>query len=152
MHKLVGAAALATASACVFTLVAAGSADAFTQRELKICWADTTGGPPEIDLEVVADGPSYRTATLDTGECVAWDVKPGRYKITVENVSEFVDAIADSCDDNGVQGDDPSLKVRVKRQNQAYRVYNLSAFLNGSIETNVRNNRATTVSAHLRCF
>ena len=147
MHKLVGAAALATASACVFTMVAAGSADAFTQRELKICWANTATDP-SLDLDAVADGPSYRKTTLDSGECVAWDVRPGRYKITVDDVDEFLDDLGDACPGPG----SPALKIRVKRQNQAYRVYNLAAFINGSIETNVRNNRATTVSAHLRCF
>ena len=126
-----------------------GSAEAYTQKELKICWADTSTGE-RISLPVVADGPSYRRATIPNGQCVAWDVKPGRYKITVNNLSDFADAVDDACEP-GPEPNDPALKIRVKRQNHPYQVYSLSALLNGGVETNVRNNRATTVSAHLRC-
>src|SRR5689334_8884836 len=96
MRKLVGSAAVVVASATVFSMVSVGAADAFTKRELKSCWANTPGNPG-LDLEPIADGPSFRSASLDAGECVAWDVRPGRYDITVDDASEFRDAVLAAC-------------------------------------------------------
>ncbi len=139
---LVGGVAAAVAS----TGLVAGSAEAFTQRELKVCWANTSA-TPGIDLLAVADGPSYRETSLDAGECVEWDVRPGRYDITVDDAAAFRDAVFAACPGPG----EPSLTIRVKRQGQGYRAYNLGALVNGKITTTVRKDRSTSIAAHLRC-
>ena len=59
------------------TLAAGGlaaSSEAKTAKELNICWNNQSQNGA-LDLEVVADGPSYKTASLDNGDCMAWDVR-----------------------------------------------------------------------------
>lgn len=124
--------------------VLAAPSSAYTKKELNVCWANTAKGV--LDLEFVADGPSYKTFSLDHGDCSAWDVRPGQYKLTVEDVDEFVSGMAAEC---GVKS--PSLKIRVKRMNDAYKAYPLAALLNGSITTNVKKDRRTSVLVHFKC-
>ena len=145
MRRVTRGAAVVLAGATTFSLMAVGSADAFTKKELKICWANTSDAPG-IDLLAVADGPSYRHNRLDSGECRSWDVKAGRYTLTVNNVNEFLQQISGACNSGS-----PAVKIRIKRQGHARESWGLGAFLNGEIQTNVRENRSTSVAAHLRC-
>jgi hypothetical protein len=145
MRRVTRGAAVLVAGAATFSLVSVGSADAFTKKELKICWSNTSDAPG-IDLLAVADGPSYRHNRLDSGECQSWDVQAGRYTLTVNNVNDFLNQISGACNTGS-----PAVKIRVKRQGHARQVWDLGAFINGEVQTNVRNNRSTSVAAHLRC-
>lgn len=146
MRKRAYSAAAVASSVALLTFGAPTASQAYTQKELNLCWSNASQTPSQ-DLEVVADGPSYKTFSLDTGSCMAWDVKPGQYKITLEDVDEFMQGFNASCPGPG----SPSLKITVKRQNTGYKAYPLAALLNGSITTNVKKDRRTTVSAYLRC-
>lgn len=141
-----GARSAALAACLAFSSVAgAPTADARTQKELNVCWVN--GAPGEwLDLEVVVDGPSFRTASLDHGDCIAWDVAPGQYKLTVEDVEEFRAAMRAACAKPRI----PSLKISVKRQQEVYRTGGRE-LRNGGLVTNVRKDRRTTVLIELRC-
>lgn len=122
-------------------------AEARTAKELNICWVNEAPGGV-LDLEVVADGPSYRTASLDDGDCLAWDVRPGQYKITVEDVGELRDAMNASCPKKKEQ---PELTFTIKRQQDLYKSNFRELRTNGGLTTNVRKDRRTTVTAILTC-
>jgi hypothetical protein len=128
--------------------VLATSSEAKTAKELNICWVNQTPNPI-LDLEVVADGPSYKTTTLDNGDCMAWDVRAGQYQFTVEDVQEFLTGIDVAC-----PGDlsHSFFKVTIKRMKESYKAFNPTAFANGSITTNVRKDRRTSVTAYLACI
>ena len=123
-------------------------AQAMTQKELNICWVNDAPGGVQ-DLEVVADGPSFRTASLDNGDCMAWDVRAGQYKLTVEDVAEFLDAIRASCPKR--KNLSPRVTITVKRQGDLYKAYGPAVLKNGELTTNVRENRRTTVTVILAC-
>lgn len=118
-----------------------------TQKELNVCWVNKGRDGGVQDLEVVADGPSYRTASLDTGDCVAWDVRPGQYKLTLEDVDEFLDAADRNCG----SGWDRQVLIKIRRQQEVYKIHGAQALKNGSVTTTVRNERRTTVSVVLTC-
>lgn len=141
-----GACSAALAACLAFSsVVAAPNADARTRKELNVCWVN--GAPGEwLDLEVVVDGPSFKTASLDHGDCVAWDVQPGQYKLTVEDVEEFRAAMRAAC----AKPRTPSLRISVKRQQEEYRTGGRE-LRNGGLVTHVRKDRRTTVLIELRC-
>src|SRR5690349_9982164 len=88
-RSAVYAAAGLAGSLIVGGAVVAFPSNAFTAKELNLCWVNHSRDTP-IDLEAVADGPSYKTTTLDSGQCRQYDVRAGQYKITVEDVQELV--------------------------------------------------------------
>ncbi len=120
-------------------------AEARTQKELNVCWVNQAPGE-WLDLEIVADGPSFKTASLDHGDCMAWDVRPGQYKLTVEDVEEFRAAMQAACG----RGRTPALKITIKRQQDLYKA-GLRDIRNGGLITHVRKDRRTTVAAVLTC-
>jgi len=133
------------ACAAVLMVVNATSAQAHTEKELNVCWVNQAPGE-WLDLEIVADGPSFRTASLDSGECRAWNVRPGQYKLTVEDVEEFRDAMRAACG----RGRAPALTITVKRQQDVYKA-GFRDLRNGGLITHVRKDRRTTVTAVLTC-
>jgi hypothetical protein len=137
--------AVIAVAASLLSIVAAPSAQARTPKELNVCWVNKAPGGVQ-DLEIVADGPSYRTASLDNGDCLAWDVRPGQYKITVEDIGEYIRAARASCGKKR-----PSLTITVKRQQESYRVSGPVVFRNGGLTTEVRKDRRTSVTAMLTC-
>ena len=122
-------------------------AEARTAKELNVCWVNKAPGGV-LDLEIVVDGPSYKTFSLDNGACVAWDVLPGQYKITVEDVDQLRDAMNASCPD---KKQDAQLKFTIKRQQELYRTNFRELRNNGGFTTNVRKDRRTSVTAILTC-
>ena len=139
-------AALAGATAAAFLVVGTPTAaEARTERELNVCWVNDAPGE-WLDLEIVADGPSFKTASLDDGDCLAWNVRPGQYKLTVEDVEEFRDAMSAACG----KGQTPELKITVKRQQDLYKA-RFRDIRNGGLITHVRKDRRTTVTAVLHC-
>lgn len=168
MRKSAYSAGAVLASVALLAVGAPTVAQAQTSKELNVCWTNTANGV--TDLEFVADGPSYRTASLDTGDCMAWDVKGGTYKLTVEDMTEFLAAIDDECDDYGAPGnghwvdlngngtvqgnewqDEPSISIKIKRQNDSYKAFNLAALANGAVFTDVKDNRRSLVSITFSC-
>lgn len=150
MRKSAYSAAAVVSSVALLTVGAPTVAHAYTQKELSICWVNETIDKVQ-DLELVADGPSYKTASLDAGECARFDVRPGQYKITLEDVEEFVDALRDS-QQNCAAGEDPRFRIYIKRMNDTYKAFTTAALLNGQVTTNVKKNRSTTVTAALECI
>ena len=135
------------ASVALLGLGVPTAAEARTAKELNICWVNKAPGGV-LDLEVVVDGPSYKTASLDTGDCIAWDVRPGEYKITVEDVDELRDAVdATTCP----KKTDPQLKFTIKRQQELYKTNFRELRTNGGFTTNVRKDRRTTITGILTC-
>ncbi len=146
MRRSIYAVAAVAGSITLAAGVVAAPSSAYTQKELNVCWANNTPSHA-LDLEFVADGPSYKTFSLDDTECTAWDVRAGQYKLTVEDVSEFVAGMEAACPGAPT----PDLKIRIKRMNDAYRAFNTAAILNGSVTTNVKKDRRTSVLVSLRC-
>lgn len=149
MRRSIVSAAAVAGSLVLGAGVLATSSEAKTAKELNICWNNQTQNGA-IDLEVVADGPSYKTATLDSGDCMAWDVRAGQYQFTVEDVQEFLDAINADSTCPGVNSA-PYFRVTIKRMKESYKAFNPVAFANGSITTNVKKDRRTSVTAFLKC-
>lgn len=146
MGKFAKSAAAVVVSSGLVAGFTAMPAEAFTKKELKICWFNNTGDP--VDARFVADGPSYRRVGLPSGLCKNWDVRPGQYKITLEDPEDFLaDISAATCD----PGFDETFLIRVKRAGQQYRNYPFHTFVHGDIVTNVKKNRATTVAIQLKC-
>jgi hypothetical protein len=139
---------VATGVAALLLGVCTAPAHARTAKELNVCWVNKAPGGVQ-DLEIVADGPSYRTASLDAGDCLAWDVRPGQYKVTVEDVQEFRDALHQSCPKRTKR--EPRLTITIKRQHDLYKAYGPAVFANGGFTTNVRKDRRTTVTVILSC-
>ena len=123
------------------------AAEARTAKELNICWVNQAPGEV-LDLEVVVDGPSYKTASLDNGDCIAWDVRPGQYKITVEDVDELRDAMKASCPD---EGEAALAQVHDQAATGALQDELPGAPQQRGLVTNVRKDRRTTVTAILNC-
>ncbi|MBA3745221.1 hypothetical protein [Sporichthya sp.] len=130
------------------------AATSFTQRELTVCWNNETPSADNpnfnMDLEAVADGPSYKSFSLDNGECVRWDVRPGQYKMTVEDMDEFLDDITDALDSCAADEDD-RFQIRIKRMGDTYKAFNVAALLNGEVTTNVKKDRSTSISVNAYC-
>ena len=145
-RSAVYAAAGLAGSMVVAGAVVAFPSNAFTAKELNVCWTNHSYDK-SLDLEVVADGPSYKTTTLDTGECQQWDVRAGQYKMTVEDVSEFLADIKAACGSKAT----PKLTFSIKRMNESYRAYPAAALANGSITANVKKDRRTSITALLNC-
>jgi hypothetical protein len=145
MRRSVIAAAGLAGSMVVGGAVVAFPSSAHTAKELNVCWVNHSK-KPSLDLEFVADGPSYRTATLDNGDCMAWDVRGGQYKMTVEDVGEFLSDIKSAC-----APQKPLIRFSIKRMKESYRAFPNAALANGSITTNVKKNRRTSVTALLNC-
>lgn len=120
-------------------------AQAYTEKELNVCWVNKAPGE-WLDLEIVADGPSFKAASLDDGDCMAWNVRPGQYRITVEDVTEFRTAMRAACDPART----PFLKMIVERQGDPYKA-GFRDIRHGGLITHVRKDRRTTVTAVLTC-
>lgn len=149
MRKSACSAAAVVSSVALLSVGAPTAAHAYTQKELSLCWVNETVDKVQ-DLELVADGPSYKTASLDAGECARFDVRPGQYKITVEDIEEFVDALQDS-QTNCAAGADPRFRIYITRMSNTYKAFTTAALLNGHVITNVKKDRSTTVTAALEC-
>ena len=121
-------------------------AEARTAEELNVCWVNKAPGA-WLDLEVVADGPSFKTASLDRGDCLAWDVQPGQYKLTLEDLDEFQNAMAAACG----RGLERRLKIFIKRQKDTYTTDFRALRDNGGLQTTIRKDRRTTVTFVLTC-
>jgi hypothetical protein len=147
-RSAVYAAAGLAGSMVIAGAVVAFPSSAYTAKELNMCWVNHSKDS-SIDLEAVADGPSYKTTTLDSGQCRQYDVRAGQYKITVEDVQEFLDDINAASTCPGAPS--PKITITVKRMNEGYRAFPLAAFLNGSITTNVKKDRRTSITALLNC-
>jgi hypothetical protein len=158
MRKSAITAAAVGSSVALLVVGAPTATQAFTQKELTICYTNTV---PNLiqDLEVVADGPSYKTTTLDAGDCVSWDVRPGQYKLTVEDVQEFFDGAITGgsyCDhgyeDNGISKPYEDLEIVIRRMGaETYKAFPYAAIANGEVRTNVKKNRSTTATVRLFC-
>jgi hypothetical protein len=150
MRKSAYSAAAVLSSVALLTVGAPTTSQAYTQKELSICYVNETVDQVQ-DIEIVADGPSFKTASLDAGECARYDVRPGQYKMTLEDIEEFTDALPTSI--NHCAGDDQGrFRIYVKRMNDTYKAFTLSALLNGQVTTHVKKNRSTTVTAAIECF
>ena len=145
-RSAVYAAAGLAGSMVIAGAVVAFPSNAYTAKELNVCWVNHSY-KPSLDLEVVADGPSFKTTTLDSGRCAQWDVRPGQYKMTVEDVSEFLADIKAACGSKAT----PKLTFSIKRMNDSYRAFPAAALANGSITTTVKKDRRTSVTALLNC-
>jgi len=149
MRKSIYSAGAVVASVALLAVGAPTASQAATQKELNICWKDETVHKT-MDLEVVADGPSYKSTTLDAGECMAWDVRPGLYKLTVENMEEFIHNL--SVESGDCKHDtNPHPMVIIKRMGDTYESFDQAAFLNGEVWTNVKKDRRTTATMVLAC-
>lgn len=150
MRKSAYSAAAVLSSVALLTVGAPTMSQAYTQKELSICYVNESVDKVQ-DIEIVADGPSYKTAALDAGDCARYDVQPGQYKMTLEDVEEFTDALPASI--NNCPGDDQGrFRIYIKRMNDTYKAFTLAALLNGQVTTNVKKNRSTTVTAAIECF
>lgn len=154
MRKSAYPAAAIVASVALLTVGAPTASQAQTEKELSICWVNKTPNPV-TDLEVVADGPSYKSASLDAGECAAWDVRPGQYTLTLEDIEEFLVAATDQSDCESLDTSDyewyPDLTITIKRQQETYRAYPQLLVTNGKVTTNVKKDRRTSVTVLLKC-
>ncbi|MBA3745220.1 hypothetical protein [Sporichthya sp.] len=120
-------------------------AEARTLEELNVCWVNKAPGE-WLDLEVVVDGPSFKTASLDNGDCMAWDVRPGQYKLTLEDLDEFQAAMQAACG----RGLERRLTIFLKRQQDTYKT-DFRVLRDGGVLTNIRKDRRTTVTFVLKC-
>src|SRR5690349_8889427 len=121
MRKSAYSAAAVVSSVALLVVGAPTASQAFTQKELSVCYANSTPNTSQ-DIEFVADGPSYKTASFDAGDCTAWDVRPGQYKLTVEDVKELLNTLDanDECDaytDHGIAKPYVNLEMVIKRMN-----------------------------------
>ena len=135
----------ATASVTALTVALAAPSQAFTQKELAMCWTNEAIG--SLDIEWVADGPSYRAASLDANECVAWDVRPGTYKITLEDW-KAVQSGGVSCASKTQTIDSG---ITVKRMGESYNVPLTALEKNFEFFTDVKKDRRTTITIWARC-
>lgn len=159
MRKSFYPAGAVVASVALLAVGAPTAAQADTQKELNVCWTNNATG--KMDLEAVADGPSYKTVSLDTGECQQWDVRPGQYKMAVDDTEDFLRGIQAECakygqthHEDGGAGDPlvyPDLTIKIKRMGHSYKAYTLAALLHGEVTTNVKKDRRTLVSFVLNC-
>jgi hypothetical protein len=158
------AAAIAVASVAV-TLGAPTVAQANTSKEVKVCWTSPTGS--NYPIKVVLDGPTSRSKMLASGECKAWSVKPGEYKVVWTEVDDYYRAIYnsnyDTYDDyktavaaicgtlpaafDGVRNVDAT--AAVKRFKNAYVTSEVGN--DGTIRTTVQNNRQTKINFRMHC-
>lgn len=149
MNRYVRPGAALAASVLALTAFNTGAAEAKTKKELKACWASTVPGLQNLTVKFVADGPTYKSKTLHNGQCFEWDVKPGQYKISIANLSDFWDKV-------NADGDCPDLsserlKARIKRSGDSAQDDTFEWGASTSTSTTVAKNRRTTVALHLRC-
>lgn len=150
MRKSAISAAAVFSSVALLVVGAPTASQALTQNELQVCWVNDTVDKVQ-DLEAVLDGPSFKTVSLDAGDCQSWDVRPGQYKFTVEDLEEFQAAYGPSvtnCEGSQLG----ELFVTIKRMNDTYRAYNDAAFTNGEVTLNVKKDRFTGITVHLKCY
>jgi len=149
MRKAASSAAAVAAAVALLTVGTPTASQAFTEKELLVCYANAEPDPV-LDLEVVADGPSYRSESLDPNSCVAWNVKPGRFWMTFEN---FNDLVAKARQTNHCpQGVGQDLKTTVKRMGgETYEVPEDVIFKNGGFFTEVKKNRSTSITYVIYC-
>lgn len=150
MRKSAYSAAAVLSSVALLTVGAPTTSQAYTQKELSLCYVNETVDKIQ-DVEMVADGPSFKTGVLDAGECLRFDVRPGQYKITLEDVAEFLDAYKASVD-NCKGTDQGRLRIYIKRMNQTYKAYSTAALINGQVTTHVKKDRSTTVTLAIECY
>lgn len=166
MRKPAFAASVVVAATALLAGVTAVPASANTVKEMKVCW--TSPANTNYGIHVALDGPTSRSAVLANGQCMAWDVKPGDYKVvwadldtafdrTTPNYSSeetyqaYVNALSAYC---GVPADtinygylDP--KASVKRFHNIYGTRELNN--SGIVRTTVQKNRQTKVNFRMYC-
>ncbi|MBA3745218.1 hypothetical protein [Sporichthya sp.] len=132
--------------------MAAGSADAFTAKELKACWAAPVGGA--LNLTVAVSGPQTGQRTLPNGTCKAWDVPAGVYKFSAN--ANAIRTIFDSgpagrtsvCGNAAFTGF--NVYANVSRLKQSYTVTLGSN--GGSFNVPVSKNKLTKANFRIKCF
>jgi hypothetical protein len=170
MRKSIYSAGAVVASVAMLAVGAPTASHAMTIDEANVCWLNGADGT--TDLEAVLDGTAAKFASLDSGDCKAWDVTPGQYKFTVEDVKEFLDAITAECahygriggghytdldgsgDASGPKNEwqtNPRVVVKIKRQGDFYKAWNLGALINGEITTNIKKDRRTSILVNYYC-
>ncbi len=145
-------AAVAASLSVVAATVVAGSADAFTEKELKACWAAPVGG--SLPLTVAVSGPQTGLRTLTNGTCKAWDVPAGVYTFSAN--ASATRAIFDSgpagrtsvCGNSSFTGF--NVYANVSRLQQSYTVTLGSN--GGSFNVPVSKNKLTKANFRIKCF
>jgi hypothetical protein len=148
--------------------IAAVPAQANTAKELKVCWASPPG--TNYGIKVVLDGPSSRSKWLANGDCKAWNVKPGEYKVIWANADEIVRRVytqtATTLDERiartkAVCGPTPASfdsdydyvsllpSANVKRFQNEYFTYEVGN--SGGLQTNVQGDRLTKINFRMKC-
>jgi len=179
MRKAARSALILGVSAALIAPVTMETAEARSKKELNLCW---TSRPliSGLNLNITADGPSFRQRNFKSGECKAYDVRPGQYKMVVKNLDDVAQALGDSganqiTDGTEVCGALPAgmdfwerrLVAKVRRFNKTYTVNNSHSITDSfvifflgtggvqSVEptfvTNVKKDRRTSVSYSVKC-
>lgn len=147
MRNSARSAAAVAASVALLTVGAPTASQAYTEKELSICYVNKTP-VPTLDLELVADGPSYKAASFDAGDCQAWDVRPGQYKVTFEDLDELYEASsAEYCQADYYAG----VQITIKRMHESYKVFNFSVVDNGAFSIDVKKDRRTSITFLVKC-
>lgn len=145
-------AAVAASLTVVAATVVAGSADAFTEKELKACWAAPVGG--SLPLTVSVSGRQTGQRTLSNGTCKAWDVPAGVYTFSAN--AGAIRAIFDSgpagrtavCGNAAFTGF--NVFATVKRLQQTYTV--TLGNNGGSFNVPVSKNKLTKANFRIKCY
>lgn len=148
MRKIVriGAIGLTTVALVAALPIAAASAAQGARGDLKVCVeaiTDEEGDSIGVEeVEVSADGPSFREEDLEEGDCKRWqDVRKGQYYIDVEP------ADGEPFETCFIE------RAEIKRTGEDAIVRYGSFFGGGSpIVTNVAKNRTTKVTLFVSCF
>lgn len=153
MRTSVRAGAVLSASAALFAVLMPASAEAASSKRgtLKVCFDNQTPRAG-VELDAVADGPSFRSKTLGDGDCKKWSVRTGQYMVGLDNAEEFFEALQvgefpfDDTADSTCPGDEsfPRLTSEVTRNGDDYDS-------DSRVQTNVQKNRKTKVEFTLSC-
>jgi len=144
MRRTAYSAAAILGAVALLTVGTPTASQAFTKKELSLCYINTTLDT-SFDWEWVADGPSFKKVSLDAGTCMAFDVQPGRYKITVESFDRDVQS-------NCPRGKQLGGALIVKRGGDTYDASTTGFFRNGEVFTDVKKNRRTSVTLKAECL
>lgn len=115
--------------------MASASAGEVQRGTLKVCLKQMSEpfGPKLEDIQVSADGPSWRTKKLDQNQCKSWRVRAGSYEIDAELRAEFAQCYID--------------RATIKRNGKKATVRDLD----GRFTTNVRADKKTTIKLFADC-
>ena len=159
-------AATVVAAAMLGGGVAAAPAQAYTDKEFKVCWTSPPG--TNYGIKVVLDGPSSRSKWLANGDCKSWNVRPGEYKVVWANSDElfrkvypyntaysyeqYVAAVRSICGaipENHYANINPT--AYVKRFKNDYVTYAYDGGSSGVVRTTVQKDRQTKINFRMRC-